>query len=273
MRRCVSRLRADMDPAIIGGGLNLLGSLFGRKKTMTPARSILSTARGVRMAAKETGLNALTLLGASNATAGAGMDMGPSPLASLSVLGGIIQDEFSDEAKTRKEHNKLQNQLLRLEVDRARTLVQVPSAPAVNGVGGGRSALGGNTVATIGAGTGVAGGRHELPALTADRVVKQTPTEDISGFMKVRNAWTDKDGFWVPGSDGEPLDIWQVPVVAGSWAASEAWELGSKAGEWLRDSPYSPIRRHELGVPTGYTEDGRPFWTMPDGSVRWNYNN
>ena len=262
-----------MNPAIIAGGLKLLGGLFGsKKKSMTPAQSIVSTAQGARQGAKQYGFNPLTLLQASNATAGAGMDMGGTPpLASLSILGDIVEDNFGDEAETRREHNRLQNELLRLEVDRSRSLAQVPPALAVNGVGGGRSPIGGNTRVTYGVGAGVAGGRHELPVLTADRDVKQTPTEDISGFMKVRNAWTDEDGIWVPGSDGEPLDIWQLPVVAGSWAASEAWELGSKAGEWLRDSPSSPIRRHELGFPTGYTEDGQPFWQMPDGSVKWNF--
>lgn len=124
-----------MDPAIIGGGLNLLGSLFGKKKGMTPSQSIRSTAHGARAAAKMYGFNPLTLLGASNATAGAGMDMGTSPLASLSVLGSFIQDEFSDEAKERKEHNRLQNELLTLEVERARTLSAV--APVASVAGGG----------------------------------------------------------------------------------------------------------------------------------------
>ena len=261
-----------MNPAIIAGGLKLLGGLFGsKKKSMSPQQSIMSTAAGARQAAKAYGFNALTLLKGSNATAGAGMDMGAPPLASLSILGDIVEDTFGEEAETRREHNRLQNELLRLEVDRSRSLAQVPTALAVNGVGGGRSPLGGNTRVTYGVGAGVAGGRHELPVVTADREVKQTPTEDISGFMKVRNAWTDADGFWVPGSDGEPVDIWEMPVVAGAWAASEAWELGSKAGEWLRDSPSSPIRRHDLGHPTGYTEDGQPFWQMPDGSIKWNF--
>lgn len=262
-----------MDPTIIAGGLKLLGGLFGKKKKpMSPAQSIVSTAQGARQAAKQYGFNPLTLLQASNATAGAGIDMGGTPpLASLSILGDIVEDNFGEEAETRREHNRLQNELLRLEVDRSRSLAQVPRALAVNGVGGGRSPIGGNTSVTYGVGAGVAGNRHELPVLTADRDVKLTPTEDISGFMKVRNALTDGDGFFVPGSDGEPLDVWQLPVVAGSWAASEAWELGSKAGEWLRDSPLSPIRRHDLGTPTGYTEDGQPFWQMPDGSIKWNF--
>lgn len=130
-----------MDPAIIAGGFKLLGGLFGsKKKTMSPAQSIVSTAQGARQGAKQYGFNPLTLLQASNATAGAGMDMGGTPpLASLSILGDIVEDTFGEEAETRREHNRLQNELLRLEVDRAQTLSGVAVAPSVAGGG----ALGG----------------------------------------------------------------------------------------------------------------------------------
>jgi len=144
MRRCVSLSGADMDPTIIAGGLKLLGGLFGKKKTMSPQQSIMSTAAGARQAAKAYGFNALTLLAGSNATAGAGMDMGAPPLASLAVLGDIIEDNYGDEAKTRKEHNRLQNELLTLEVDRARSLNAV--APEASVAGGG--ALTGGRVQT-----------------------------------------------------------------------------------------------------------------------------
>ena len=134
-----------MDPVtLIGGGLSLLGSLFGRKqKNMTPQQSIESTAAGARSAAAKYGFNALTLLQSSNATAGAGMAMGgPPPLASLSVLGDFITDNFGKEAKERNEHNRLQNELLTLEVQRARTLNAVAPVASVAGGGaitGGRS--------------------------------------------------------------------------------------------------------------------------------------
>lgn len=258
-----------MNPTIIAGGLKLLGGLLGRKqKTMSPAQSIMSTAQGARDAAKAYGFNALTLLQASNATAGAGMAMGgPPPLASLSVLGDIIEDNYGDEAKTRKEHNRLQNELLRLEVDRSRPLAQVPRS-AVQTVGGGNAALGGRPT-TYAPGAGVQAGPFGMGVLTPDRQVDQTPTQDISGFMKIRNALTDEDGFFVPGSDGEPLSIGQLPVVMGAWAASEALELGTKGGAWLRDDPKSPIRRHDYGKPDGHTDDGRPFWKMGDGSINF----
>lgn len=130
-----------MDPAIIAGGFKLLGGLFGsKKKTMSPAQSIVSTAQGARQGAKQYGFNPLTLLQASNATAGAGMDMGGTPpLASLSILGDIVEDTFGEEAETRREHNRLQNELLRLEVDRAHSLSGVAVARSVAGGG----ALGG----------------------------------------------------------------------------------------------------------------------------------
>ena len=132
-----------MDPTIIAGGLKLLGGLFGsKKKSMSPQQSIMSTAAGARQAAKRYGFNALTLLQNSNATAGAGMDMGAPPLASLSVLGDIVEDTFGDDARTRREHNQLQNELLRLEVGRARSLRLVAPPTAV----GGASLTGGRTV-------------------------------------------------------------------------------------------------------------------------------
>ena len=133
-----------MDPTIIAGGLKLLGGLFGsKKKSMSPQQSIMSTAAGARQAAKAYGFNPLTLLQASNATAGAGIDMGAPPLASLSILGDIVEDTFGDEAETRREHNRLQNELLRLEVDRAHSLSGVAVAPSAAGGG----ALGGGAPA------------------------------------------------------------------------------------------------------------------------------
>lgn len=124
-------------------GAKVLGGLFGKKeKTMTPAQSIMSTATGVTEASKATGINRLTLLGASNATAGAGMSMGgPPPLASaLSVLGDGLQ-EFTPAANEAREHNRLQTELLRLEVDRARsvTKVAVPRSVASGGAITGRN--------------------------------------------------------------------------------------------------------------------------------------
>nr|QJB21559.1 MAG: DNA pilot protein [Microvirus sp.] len=261
-----------IDPAIIGGGLQLLGGLFGGGGDHSPAKpdeNLVLHAKGARDAAKQFGFNPLTLLGLGGQ--GYGPSRGAPPLASaLEGFGAFLSDNFGSEANTRKEHNKLQTELLRLQVDKARSLSAVAPPSAVAGMGG--AALGARRVAVNSGTAGRVGsdGPFSLNVLTGDREVKQTPTEDISGFMKVRNAMTDEDGFYVPGSDGEPLDIWQVPVVAGSWAASEVWELGSKAGAWLRDSPNSPVRRHDFGPPDGHTADGRPFWRMPDGSINFN---
>lgn len=139
-----------MDPTIVAGGLKLVGGLFGRKKKgMTPQQSIMSTAAGARSAAEKYGFNALTLLQNSNATAGAGMDMGTPPLASLAVLGDIVEDTWGQTGQdkaTAREHNKLQNDLLRLEVDRARGAVR-----AVEGVShaGGGAITGARTVKTV----------------------------------------------------------------------------------------------------------------------------
>lgn len=159
----------------IGGILKIAGGIFGlfgkkKDKIMTPAESIMSTATGVTDAAKATGLNRLTLLGASNATAGAGMNMGGGgapPLASLSVLGGIIDDEFGQDAKDRREHNALQNDLLRLEVDRARTLNAVPNPETFASSG---SLTGGRVSGTVtGSATGFLSESDRNAALADER--------------------------------------------------------------------------------------------------------
>lgn len=131
-----------MDPALIGGGLKLLGGLLGRRKGMTPSQSIRSTAKGARRAAEEFGLSPLTLLGASNATAGVSSG-DPPPLASLSILGDLITENYGEDANQRREFNELQTDLLRIQLDQARAAVYPPPATAVPGavLNGGRTVM------------------------------------------------------------------------------------------------------------------------------------
>lgn len=138
-----------MDPTIVAGGLKLAGGLLGRKKSMTPGQSIQSSARGARAAAEKYGFNALTLLQQSNLTAGAGMDMGTPPLASLAVLGDIVEETWGKTAQDKdvaREHNELQNELLRLEVDRARGAMRAVEAASY---AGGGAITGARTVKTV----------------------------------------------------------------------------------------------------------------------------
>lgn len=221
-----------IDPSIIAGGLKAIGSLFGRKKTMTPAQSINSTAAGVRSAAEKYGFNALTLLNASNATAGAGMEMGAPPLASLSVLGDLVEEKYGEDAVTRREHNRLQNELLTLEVDRARTLSAVAPPTAVGGasLNGGYAAMytespvGGDFLDEDDRGSARVDERDATASVQShgqETVVPVGPDFDevMSGWFvnelnkgKARKAMLERAGGWTKGS---PLAIPQDPVFTG----------------------------------------------------------
>jgi len=259
-----------IDAGLVSTGLKIASSLFGKKsKPPTPSEMVIGAAEGARKAEKLYGINALTMLKYAGGNAAAGGGGEPAPLASLSILGDFVEEKYGQDAKDRREHNRLSNELLSLEVQKARTLAPVAPVSAVAAMGG-NAAFTGGAASTIGTDGGVQAGPFQMALLGKNRDVKQTPTEDMSGFMRIRNGLTDEDGFLVPGADGEPLDIWQLPVVAGSWAADKAWSLGTTAGEWLATSDNSPIKR-DYGKPDGYTEDGKPFWKMSDGSIRWNW--
>lgn len=257
-----------MDPAIIGGGLKLLGGLFGKKKSMTPAQSIMSTANGARKAAKAYGFNALTLLQGSNATAGAGMDMGTPPLASLAVLGDVIEENYGEDAKDRKEHNRLQNELLTLEVDRARTLNAV--APVASVAGGGSLTGGRDNTRISGPATGFLQETDRNPAVADER--DNTVSFQSHGQQSVIPVGPDLDeiitGVFIDANNKRKARL-----------AREARSPGMTTGSPLSlpEGPTSQGTRALLPEPSrkpdGMTADGRPFWTMPDGTVRFSNPN
>lgn len=251
-----------LDPGIIGAGISAVAGLFGkREKYHPPSENIWSLAEGARDAGKHFGFNPLTLL-KTGAQASVSPGSAP-PLASMAILGNWMQDEFSQDTQDRREHNRLANELLALQVEEARTLRGVAPPSAVADMGGTPGFSGGRT-STIGVNSGSTAGTLQMKIL-GGREILEKPTEDLSGFMRIRNGITDDDGFLVPGSDGEPLDIWQVPVVAGSWVADKAWDLGSALGDKLAESDWSPLQQPAF-EPAGFTEDGKPFWKRPDGT-------
>lgn len=126
-----------INPAIVSAGIKVLGGLFGKKPDIkTAADTIYESARGARKASKEFGFSPLTLLGLGAGVGAHEVGGSPPPLAgAAAVLGDYIDQNLTDEAKDRKEHNRLQNELLRLEVDRARTLAPVAPPSAVRAMG------------------------------------------------------------------------------------------------------------------------------------------
>lgn len=270
-----------MDPivggALINAGGSLLGGLFG-KKAPKPSAMVVSHIKGVMDAAERFKLNPLTIL--QNV---GGPTQGSAP---PNYVGAAISDaaSFAADAFLKKGNQQaLQVQAYQEENERLnKRLVDMTLRPKVPGVYGGGDGAGvaGGAAGVSGAGSrggGVAGGGGWVRPLTdsdiADprREVQNEKQRTHSGFLVIDSPWGGK--VRVPTLDGdEALDIFDLPAMA-VVAPQLAWNLGSKAGEWLRDSPASPVKRHGLGHPTGYTEDGRPFWQMPDGSVRWSYKN
>lgn len=131
-----------MDPTLIAGGFKLAAGLFGSKKAPTPSQNIVSQAHGARKAAEKYGFNPLTML--QYGQPGGSMAQGEaSPLASLSILGDIIEEKYGQDGQDRREHNALSNELLTLQVQNARSLMGVAPTSAVAGIGNGRPALNG----------------------------------------------------------------------------------------------------------------------------------
>lgn len=249
-----------MDPTIVAGGLKLVGGLLGKKKSMDPRTSIISAAAGARSAAAKYGFNALTLLQNSNLTAGAGMDMGTPPLASLAVLGDIVEENWGKTAEdedVRREHNKLQNELLRLEVDRARGAMR-----AVEGVShaSGGAITGARTVKSIS--SPVAASAFGAPALentvvTPGRGREIRPQTNESGVIEWDNALTGPLKFF--GSEGEismeyiQMPLFGLPQVVNNWAERLA---GDYIAPWLGADPDKIEKKR---APYGRDAYGRPL--------------
>lgn len=135
----------------LGGVLKVLGGiagLFGKKKAPSPWDNIMSQVGGARDAERTYGVNFLTAL--QHGQPGGSMATGEAPpLASLGILADIFNEEFGQDAKDRREHNQLGNDLLKLEIEQARGSMYMPPPPsAVAGLSDRTSALGGNAPAT-----------------------------------------------------------------------------------------------------------------------------
>jgi len=230
-----------MDPVVAGGILKVAGGLLGRKKAPTPSQNIMSQAKGARQAAEKYGFNPLTMLqyGQPGGAMGGGGDA--PPLASLAILGDIIEENYGQDAQDRREHNRLTNELLTLEVAKARTLGAVAPVSAVAGIGGGEPPpLNGGRAVQI-------GNVRRDPTVFGTRAggVDIQPDEGYSDAERVEERYGD----------------------AASWAYGFgvlAADLGSTAGQFLAESDYSPFQKKRF-KPDGYTEDGKPFWLTHNG--------
>lgn len=232
-----------LDPAIVGGGLKVLGGLFGGGggdwSPAKPDENLVLHAKGARDAAGY-GFNPLTLLGLGGQGYGPGGNR-PPPLASLSILGDIVEDQYGQDGKDRREHNRLQNELLTLEVQRARSLSAV--APAASLAGGG-AITGGRSKTAVGSFNGPSSSVFGAPGyvdakwMTPGREDKVKPQEHGSGVLHYDNAITGP--VTLLGDDGEPfMEYLQVPLVGGlqvmnNWAEKIARET---VVPWIKGDP------------------------------------
>lgn len=263
---------------ILGG----LGGLFkkGNSAGKNSRSAIMGQAKGARDAAEQFGFNPLTLLAASS---GIGPSESTPPLASVAMLTDGLQgldDVVSGENERTKERERLQDELLRLEVERARA--------------GGAGAIGARRYAAINAPAlsapdmsieGAATARRPNDALSwlnsffegsgPKREEVLEPNSNHPGFWTMWNDWTGGPVV-MPGDSGELPDVSELvgaavvagPQVARNWgdklfgAGRYTAPLGRVGGlhtaplEWLyhgsKDfSDY--INRPYPKAPKGYT--------------------
>lgn len=142
-----------MNPALVLGGLQLVGGLFSANRERqeardAPRRNIVSQAQGVREAAERYGFNPLTMLQYGQPGGAMG---GGAPLASAQLISdGLadVTDVLSGDAERRRVASELQNDLLRIQIDQLRGAVARPSA--ASSVGSGAAVLGGRSVEAAG---------------------------------------------------------------------------------------------------------------------------
>lgn len=260
--------------ALISAGATLLGGLFGRKKAVSAGDNAYSHVGGIMRAASQYGFNPLTLLGAVAPMGGTPADNSAFGQA-VANAGMIAADAIAAKPDNAAKLNAYQTQNQRLQrklnalsvrspVPGTYGRARQPSDPEVYGGRQGAGALfeAGGVADTAGA----AGGPSPL---VDGQAVTEKGTEEISGFMRVRNKFAP-DGFFVPGSDGEPLDIWQLPVVVGAYAVDRGVRMTSPAnGRWLNDKLRGAMAGLEHISKTGMSY-GKPldYPALPDRPYR-----
>lgn len=224
------------DPATLLSGLGAIGGLFQKKKnpTITTAQGVVGQAMGAREAQRLHGVNFLTALGVSSPMQDSGG--GPPPLASLSVFGDFLENKYGKDAKQRQEHNELQNDLLRLEVEKAKAVRPVAAPSAVQSMPG-RSFAGPTP--------GVVRRADESdPAFVGPRKPVMVRNGLNGNWIYLDAGTADRArleaGQTVIGEDNEAIfgDLVSEAINAGSLATGEAYGAGP-----IKDAPKPPPKR------------------------------
>lgn len=239
-------------------GRSIGSALFGKKKKTpkapTPRENILSQARGVREAADKYGFNPLTLLEHGQPGGSMASAPGPAPLSSIDVITNSLSgldDVLSGEreAERQRKREELELDLMRIEVDQARSGV-IASAPlgrqAVSAPSGGATFSEPfsmrPTRVTGAAGRSSVGGPSRAPnPIAPGRDKEIDPLINSSGVFEIDNAMTG--GPIVMPGEGEP---WGIDEVATGLIVGMPQVLGRAGGRaldrampgWNRRKPY-----------------------------------
>lgn len=222
----------------VGSILGGIGGLFGgrkKQKTMSPAESMVSQAKGARWASDEYGFNPLTMLQYGQPGAGAHIGMGGGgapPLASIDLItGGLagLDDVLSGDKARRRAADQLELDIAKIKLDQARSGVLLPpppSAVAAPGVPFGARPATHAQVTARPAPARMASGKGAW--LDPSRQVEREPVSNTGGFIQIQNRVTNGP-VNIPGDGGEPWG-WDENLMAGLWAAPQViWNTGRKA--------------------------------------------
>ena len=242
-----------MDPvsAAIAAGGSILGGILGKPKN----EYVVPSYGQIRRKAEAAGFNPLTALA-----------MAPGQVVqSQNYMGSAIADAAlsladANAAKVKQndplEKLKRENELLKEKIINVTLRPKVPGvygqSEAIPGIA---QAVGGGNAKSVSSANGVGNGSGAVPdggtgfsPLVGDQKLQVQDTPSSTGFMHLRNSLAP-DGFYLPGSDGEPLDIWQLPVVLGSYAFDQFVRAWNK--------PADPPARYKPAYKMPPSETGR----------------
>lgn len=234
-----------------------LKGLFGKKKKdPTPRSNILSQAQGAREAADKYGFNPLTMLQYGQPGGAMGGGGSAPPLASIeAITNGLrgLDDITSGDAARRRKAEELQNDLLRVQLDQARSGV-VAVGPGADSVGTGPSPLGRRAVQVPNGGAVHATPRPSLATAStaasggglASRPAEHPRTRNNE---MIPVTWTDGTATSIPRGVANRLDLKPFDsIVAG--------DLEELRGEWvggMENTVRAPdvVRYQANGTPLG----------------------
>lgn len=239
-----------------------LKGLFGKKKKdPTPTDNILSQAKGAREAADKYGFNPLTMLQYGQPGGAMGGGGSAPPLASIqAITDGLrgIDDITSGDAERRRKAEELQNDLLRVQLDQARSGV-VAVGPGADSVGNGPSPLG-RRAAVLPMPTGKAfaprKGGFGSPtkgqnSVAPGRGQEIDPVVNSPGVFEMENVLTGGKPVTIPG-EGEPWGIDELatavivgaPQALGNYANRRIFG-GKPINQWLKDKAEDNEKREK----------------------------